>query len=80
MASVSVKQKLLKVLADNVKTPYPELLTTSVLAVKLGMDEKTTRQIVKSMDGLGVIESDMEGQYVLITLKGLSLLDRIMQH
>ncbi len=71
MSLLLLQQELLKVLAENIEKRYPQVIRASEIAARLNKSEKLTRQVVRSMDGLGLIESDMDGQYALITPKGL---------
>lgn len=69
------QHKLLEILADNLKQPCPGLMRSAEIARRLNMTVKETRQILRSMHGLGIVESDMEGEYCLITTSGLQLVN-----
>lgn len=74
MSLTSLKQKVLAVLAENVKqNPHSGPIDTYYIADQLKMSIKETQQIIKSMDGTGVIESSMDGEYALITQKGIHM-------
>lgn len=77
---MSIQQEMLKVLAENLKSRYPQLVTSQEIALKMGINETVIRQVLRSMKGLGVIESDLEGHYVLITPKGLSRVKSLRYH
>lgn len=69
------QHQLLEILADNLKQPRPGLMQSGEIARLLKMTVKETRQILRSMHGLGIVESDMEGEYCLITPSGLQLVN-----
>ena len=67
--------QLLEILADNLKNPHPGLMPSNEIARRLNMTVAETKQILISMDGMGIIECDMEGEYCLITPCGLQWLN-----
>lgn len=68
--------QILSILSDNLKNPEPQLVRSTYLADKMQVSVKEIQQILKVMDSLGVIQSDVEGQYSLITPEGMRDLDR----
>ncbi len=71
----SIQSRLLEILADNLKNPHPELMKTDEIARRLNMTLGETKQMLKSMHAMGTVESDMDGEYCLITRSGLQWLD-----
>lgn len=69
------QNQLLEILADNLKNPHPELMKSDEIARRLNITLQETKQMLRSMQGMGTVESDMEGDYCLITLCGLQWLN-----
>ena len=65
------KLRILTVLSDNLKEVEPQLVSSETIAGRLNMKMTELRQVLKSMEGLGIIETDPDLQYNLITRKGL---------
>ncbi len=65
------KRQVLSVLSDNLKHPQPEVVDSGRIAETLHMGLAETRQIVKILREAGAVESDLDGQYSLITREGL---------
>lgn len=65
------KLRILTVLSDNLKEAEPQLVPSETIAGRLNMKMPELRQLLKSMDGLGIIETDPDLQHNLITRKGL---------
>ncbi|SDO72233.1 hypothetical protein [Desulforhopalus singaporensis] len=74
MCRLEKKQQVLRILADNLNTPNPELVASDYIADKLDMSKTDTCQLLKLMHEMGVVVSDMEGERSLITHEGLSCL------
>jgi len=74
MSLYTSRNKLLEILADNLKNPHPDLMKSDEIARRLNMTLGETRQMLRSMHGMGIVESDMEGEYCLITPSGLQWL------
>ena len=70
------KIQILTILFENLKEKPPQLVPSTSIAEKLDICLADLRQLLKSMEGMGVIETDPEQQYNLITPKGLSWLDQ----
>lgn len=70
------KTQVLTILFENLKEKSPQLVPSTSIADNLDMCLADLRQLLKSMEGIGVIETDPEQQYNLITPKGLSWLDQ----
>ncbi len=68
-------QKVLGVLAKNVeKHILPELVDSPCIADELEITLSETKIILRTMDQMGFIQSNMEANYSLITTEGLSRL------
>lgn len=65
------KQLVLSVLSENLKQPQPEVVDSARIAAALHMELAETRQIVKILREAGAVESDLDGEYALITREGL---------
>ncbi|MCP3933502.1 MAG: hypothetical protein GY705_30910 [Bacteroidetes bacterium] len=74
---MSLKKQIfhvLNILLDNLKESQPQLVPSINIAGQMDMSMPQLRPVLKAMKGMGVIESDPDLQYTLITLKGLSYL------
>jgi DNA-binding MarR family transcriptional regulator len=70
------KIRILTLLSENLKEIEPALVPSSAIAGRLNMTLPELRQVLKSMEGMGVIETDPDLQYNLITRKGLAWLEQ----
>jgi DNA-binding MarR family transcriptional regulator len=70
------KIRILTLLSENLKEIEPELVPSSTIAGRLNIALPELRQVLKSMEGMGVIETDPDLQYNLITRKGLAWLEQ----
>lgn len=68
------KLHVLAILSDNLRTFQPQLVPTSTIAEKTDIPLPKLHQILKTMDGIGIIQTDSDLQYNLITQKGLDYL------
>ena len=76
MCRASQIQKVLEILAKNVETNIqPDLVDSVCIASELNLTISETKQILKTMHDMGVIVSNMETEYSLITWAGLNSLD-----
>ncbi len=76
MSLYQYKFQILAILSDNLRTPRPQLVPTATIAGKTGMQLPKLQQILKTMDGMGIIQTDSDLQYNLITRKGLDSLGK----
>jgi len=68
-------QKVLELLARNIATNVqPNLVDSMQIARELDLSVAETKQILTTMHEMGVIESNMEADYSLITRAGLNSL------
>lgn len=63
--------RVLGILSENLKNPQPQVVGIEKIADELQLSIAQTRQLLLMMAEAGEIESDMEGQYSLITPAGL---------
>ncbi len=68
------KLQILAILSANLCNPRPQLVATNTLAKNMDIQLPKLRQVLKSMDGMGIIQTDSDLQYCLITQKGLNYL------
>lgn len=62
---------VLSILSDNLKETPPQLVPSQKIAGKMNISLLELEQVLKAMNGMGVIETDPGLQYNLITQKGL---------
>ena len=72
MSLLEKKQQVLEVLVENLSNPQPQVVNSELIADKLKMSTKDTCQLLKIMNEMGVVVSDIEGQHALITKEGLN--------
>ncbi len=71
---MSLKNKkihILTILFNNLRNSQPQLVPSVDIAGQMNVSLAETKQVLKSMEGMGVIETDPDLQYNLITQKGL---------
>jgi DNA-binding MarR family transcriptional regulator len=70
------KIQILTILSDNLQETNPQLVSSIKIAARLKVGLSELRQVLKSMEGMGVIQSDPDLQFSLITRKGLQWLEQ----
>ncbi len=65
------KLRILSILRENLRESRPQLVPSTTIAGQMNMDLPELQQVLKSMEGMGVIETDPDQQYNLITREGL---------
>lgn len=75
MSFSQLKLQVLTILSDNLKEPRPDLVTTAVVADRMNIQMAELQELLKTMDGTGLIQTDTNQQYNLITRKGLQYLE-----
>ena len=69
-------QKILEILANNVKSnTSPNLVNSSQIANELCLTVQETNRVLETMNQMGVIQSNTDTGYCLITSSGMSRLD-----
>jgi predicted transcriptional regulator len=74
MSLKKYKLQVLAILSENLKKTQPQLVPSTIIAEQMNMSLLELQQVLKSMEGVGEIETDPDLQYNLITQKGLHLL------
>lgn len=73
------KLRVLSLLCQNLSNPQPQVVNIETIASALNLNLKDTRQLLLRMDQDGEIQSDIDGNFSLITPAGLlSLTDSRM--
>lgn len=70
------KLQVLHILSENLGNPEPQLVSSDVIARQLQISLKETELLLKVMNDLGVIESNVDHRLSLITRKGMDTLSR----
>jgi len=68
------KLRILSILSSNLTNPQPQVVDIKTISTAINLSMKETRQLLLSMDQNGEIQSDIDGNYSLITQLGLSSL------
>jgi DNA-binding MarR family transcriptional regulator len=71
MSMKQQKLRILGILRDNLQHSPPQLVPSTAIAGKMNMNLPEVQQVLKSMEGMGVIETDPDQQYTLITPEGM---------
>ena len=74
------KIQILHILSQNLSNPNPQLVNSDDIARQLNLSLSETHLHLKVMHDMGVIESNVDSQLSLITLKGLHYLQRQSIH
>jgi len=68
--------RFLSILAENSKKPYARAVYSEEIAHRLDMSLADTHQMIRCLNDMEVIESNMEGHLSLITQKGILWLEK----
>lgn len=63
--------RILSLLSENLSNPQPQVVNIETIAAALKLSLKDTRQLLLRMDQDGEIQSDIDGNFSLITPAGL---------
>ncbi len=74
MSLSKFRLQVLAILSDNLKQTPPQLVSSTIIAEQMNLSLSELRKVLKSLEGIGEIETDPELRYNLITQKGLKLL------
>lgn len=78
MNQMKIKYQILELLADNLnRTQYPNVMDSDIIASELNLPPRKTKDIIKCMRGIGVVESTLDGDYTIITRKGMEYLKQV---
>lgn len=80
MTIAARKIEVLHILSQNLKNPQPQLVRSSDIANQLNLSLSETQLLLKVMNDMGVIESNVDNQLSLITQKGLHYLQSQTTH
>ncbi|WP_136809616.1 hypothetical protein [Desulfosediminicola flagellatus] len=69
--------QVLAILSENLQNPQPQLVPTEAIAGQMGIKLPQLHQVLKTMDGMGIIQTDPDLRYTLITRKGLNYLGEL---
>ncbi|HKJ64322.1 MAG TPA: hypothetical protein VJ969_02905, partial [Desulfopila sp.] len=61
MSLFASQMQFLSILAENSRKPYPTVVDTKAIAARLNISLGKTREIIRCLDYMGVIQSDLEG-------------------
>lgn len=70
------KLKVLHILSQNLRNPQPGLVSSDVIARQLQISLPETELLLKVMNDMGMIESNVDHRLSLITRKGMECLQR----
>ncbi len=74
----ALQHKVLMLLAENASNnTSPQVMDSDTMAGMLGIGLPEIRQMLMALHASGVIVSNMEGQYSLITQEGMQWLNRM---
>jgi Mn-dependent DtxR family transcriptional regulator len=68
------KLQILQMLSLNLRNPQPEAVRSDAIAHRLQISMPETVLLIKVMNDMGVIQSNMEHRLCLITRKGMECL------
>jgi predicted transcriptional regulator len=77
MSMLAYKQRILAILAENLKNSEPQVVSSDMLSARINLPIKDTCQLIKVMNQMGIIESDQDGQRSLITRQGMMYLKEL---
>lgn len=80
MTIAARKIEVLHILSQNLQNPQPQLVRSSDIANQLNLSLSETQLLLKVMNDMGVIESNVDNQLSLITQKGLHYLQSQTTH
>ena len=63
--------QVLAILSENLVNPQPQLVPTATIAGRLERGVNQLRPLLRTMEGMGVIQSDPDLRFHLITAEGL---------
>lgn len=67
--------QVLSILSNNLKNPHPQTVPTVSIAGEMEIQLPKLRIVLNTMNGMGLIQTDSDLQYNLITRKGLNYLE-----
>ncbi|WP_448873161.1 hypothetical protein [Desulfobulbus propionicus] len=76
MSTAVKKLQVLHILSQNLSNPQPQLVSSDEIARQLQLSMGETELLLKVMNDMGVIESNVDHRLTLITRKGMETLHR----
>lgn len=76
MAMSLDQERILRILSENLNNPQPEVVASLNIARALKMEPAKARQVIKVLDQVGSVVTDLDGSHVLITSQGLQWLQQ----
>ena len=76
---MSLKEKteqVLVILLENLRHPQPQLVSSTEIAGQMDIDLQELQHLLINLQGQGVIETDPDQQFSLITPKGLNFIGK----
>ncbi|MGE4561074.1 MAG: hypothetical protein AB7E77_12800 [Desulfobulbus sp.] len=70
------KLQVLHILSQNLSNPQPGLVSSDVIARQLRLSLVETERLLKVMNDMGMIESNVDQRLSLITRKGMECLQQ----
>lgn len=80
MSIAARKLQILHILSQNLKNPNPQLVNSNDIANQLNLSLPETHLLLKVLNDMGVIESNVDNQLSLITQKGMHYLEKQTTH
>lgn len=71
MSLIEQQKQILSILRENLKQDPPQLVAAATIAGRLNLKLPEVRRVLRTMEGQGVIETDPDQQFTLITREGL---------
>ena len=71
MSLLQQQQQILSILCENLQHDPPQLVAAATIAGRLKRRLAEVRRVLRTMEGLGVIETDPDQQLTLITREGV---------
>lgn len=77
MSLAIMRKEVLEILAENINISYnPGVVDSDFIAAKLHISLPQLIEVLKSMNEMGLIISNVENQYSIITSNGLNFLNQ----
>jgi len=80
MSIATRKLQILHILSQNLKNPNPQLVNSNDIANQLNLSLPETHLLLKVLNDMGVIESNVDNQLSLITQEGMHYLEKQTTH
>ncbi len=76
MSLIKYKRQVLAILFENLNQSQPQLVPSISIAEQMGVNLPELQQVLRGMEGTGIIETDPDQQYNLITREGVRWLNK----